>query len=176
VLLQILDDGRLTDSHGRTVDFKNTIIIMTSNIGSPHLIENANEKGEIAEHVRSKVMGELRVHFRPEFLNRVDEIVFFKPLTLPEIKRIIELQLKLLRARLSDRHLELELTEAAKDYIAQEGYDPVYGARPLKRFLQRHLESALSRQILAGSIPEGSRVKVDFKKGQLTFDSSPLGA
>jgi ATP-dependent Clp protease ATP-binding subunit ClpB len=176
VLLQILDDGRLTDSHGRTVDFKNTIIIMTSNIGSPHLIENANEKGEIAERVRSKVMGELRVHFRPEFLNRVDEIVLFKPLTLPEIKRIIELQLKLLRARLSDRHLELELTEAAKDYIAQEGYDPVYGARPLKRFLQRHLESALSRQILAGSIPEGSRVKVDFKKGQLTFDSSPLGA
>jgi ATP-dependent Clp protease ATP-binding subunit ClpB len=175
VLLQILDDGRLTDSHGRTVDFKNTIIIMTSNIGSPHLIENANEKGEIAEHVRNKVMGELRVHFRPEFLNRVDEIVLFKPLTLPEIKRIIELQLKLLRARLSDRHLELELTEAAKDYIAQEGYDPVYGARPLKRFLQRHLESALSRQILAGTIPEGSRVRVDFKKGQLTFDSAPLG-
>jgi ATP-dependent Clp protease ATP-binding subunit ClpB len=120
-------------------------------------------------------MGELRVHFRPEFLNRVDEIVLFKPLTLPEIKQIIELQLKLLRARLSDRHLELELTEAAKDYIAQEGYDPVYGARPLKRFLQRHLESALSRQILAGTIPEGSRVRVDFKKGQLTFDSAPLG-
>src|SRR6266481_2187759 len=174
VLLQILDDGRLTDSHGRTVDFKNTIIIMTSNIGSPHLIENANEKGEIAEHVRNKVMGELRVHFRPEFLNRVDEIVLFKPLTLSEIERIIDLQLKLLRVRLIERHLELELTEAAKEYIAREGYDPVYGARPLKRYLQRHLETALSRQILAGTIPENSRVTVDFKKGQLTFESVPI--
>ena len=174
VLLQILDDGRLTDSHGRTVDFKNTIIIMTSNIGSPYLIENASEKGEIAEHVRSKVMAELRVHFRPEFLNRVDEIVLFKPLTLSEIKRIIDLQLKLLRVRLSERHLELELTDAAKEYIAREGYDPVYGARPLKRFLQRHLETALSRQILAGTIPEGSRITADFKKGHLTFESVPL--
>jgi ATP-dependent Clp protease ATP-binding subunit ClpB len=174
ILLQILDDGRLTDSHGRTVDFKNTIIIMTSNIGSPHLIENASETGEIEEQVRSKVMGELRIHFRPEFLNRVDEIVLFKPLTLSELKRIIDLQLKLLRARLSERHLELELTEAAKEYIAREGYDPVYGARPLKRFLQRHLETALSRRILAGTIPENSRVTVDFKKGQLTFESVPL--
>jgi ATP-dependent Clp protease ATP-binding subunit ClpB len=174
VLLQILDDGRLTDSHGRTVDFKNTIIIMTSNTGSHYLIENASEKGEIEERVRSKVMGELRLHFRPEFLNRVDEIVLFKPLTLSEIKRIIDLQLKLLRVRLSERHLELELTEAAKEYIAREGYDPVYGARPLKRFLQRHLESALSRQILAGTIPENSRVTVDFKRGQLTFESVPL--
>jgi ATP-dependent Clp protease ATP-binding subunit ClpB len=174
VLLQILDDGRLTDSQGRTVDFKNTIIIMTSNIGSPLLIEDASEKGVIAEHVRSKVMAELRMHFRPEFLNRVDEIVLFKPLTLSEIKRIIDLQLKLLRVRLSDRHLELELTEAAKEYIAREGYDPVYGARPLKRFLQRHLETALSRQILAGTIAENSRVTVDFKKGQLTFESVPL--
>jgi ATP-dependent Clp protease ATP-binding subunit ClpB len=174
VLLQILDDGRLTDSHGRTVDFKNTIIIMTSNIGSPLLIENASETGEIAESVRKKVMGELRLHFRPEFLNRVDEIVLFKPLTLSEIKRIIDLQLELLRARLSERHLELELTEAAKEYIAREGYDPVYGARPLKRFLQRHLETALSRQILAGTIPENSRVTVDFKKGQLTFEAVPL--
>jgi ATP-dependent Clp protease ATP-binding subunit ClpB len=174
VLLQILDDGRLTDSHGRTVDFKNTIIIMTSNIGSHYLIENASEKGEIEERVRSKVMGELRVHFRPEFLNRVDEIVLFKPLTLSEIKRIIDLQLKLLRVRLSERRLELDLTEGAKEYIAREGYDPVYGARPLKRFLQRHLESALSRQILAGTIPENSRVTVDFKSGQLTFESVPL--
>jgi ATP-dependent Clp protease ATP-binding subunit ClpB len=174
VLLQILDDGRLTDSHGRTVDFKNAIIIMTSNIGSPHLIENASETGEIADSVRKKVMGELRLHFRPEFLNRVDEIVLFKPLTLSEIKRIIDLQLKLLRVRLSERHLDLELTEAAKEYIAREGYDPVYGARPLKRFLQRHLETALSRQILAGTIPENSRVTVDFKRGQMTFESVPL--
>ena len=174
VLLQILDDGRLTDSQGRTVDFKNTIIIMTSNIGSPLLIEDASEKGEIAEQVRNKVMAELRMHFRPEFLNRVDEIVLFKPLTLPELKRIIELQLKLLRVRLSERHLELELTEAAKEYIGREGYDPVYGARPLKRFLQRHLESALSRKILAGTIAENSRVTVDLKKGQLTFETEPL--
>ncbi|MBV9642917.1 MAG: ATP-dependent chaperone ClpB [Verrucomicrobia bacterium] len=174
VLLQILDDGRLTDSQGRTVDFKNTIIIMTSNIGSPLLIEDASEKGEIAEQVRNKVMAELRMHFRPEFLNRVDEIVLFKPLTLPELKRIIELQLKLLRLRLSERHLELELTEAAKEYIGREGYDPVYGARPLKRFLQRHLESALSRKILAGTIAENSRVTVDLKKGQLTFETEPL--
>src|SRR5258708_7934768 len=174
VLLQILDDGRLTDSHGRTVDFKNTIIIMTSNIGSPHLIENASETGEIAESVRKKVMNELRLHFRPEFLNRVDEIVLFKPLTLSEIKPIIDLQLKLLRAPLSERHLELELIEAAKEYIAREGYDPVYGARPLKRFLQRHLETALSRQILAATIQENSRVTVDFKKGQLSFESVPL--
>jgi ATP-dependent Clp protease ATP-binding subunit ClpB len=175
VLLQILDDGRLTDSQGRTVDFKNTIIIMTSNIGSPHLIENASEEGEIAEHTRNKVMGELRIHFRPEFLNRVDEIVLFKPLTLSEIKRIIDLQLKLLRVRLSDRHLELELSEAAKDYIAHEGYDPVYGARPLKRFLQRQLETALSRRILAGAIQEHSRVTVDVQKDQLTFETEPLG-
>jgi len=118
--------------------------------------------------------GELRIHFRPEFLNRVDEIVLFKPLTLSEIKRIIDLQLKLLRVRLSERHLDLELTEAAKEYIARQGYDPVYGARPLKRFLQRHLETVLSRQILAGTIPENSLVTVSFKKGQLTFESVPL--
>jgi ATP-dependent Clp protease ATP-binding subunit ClpB len=174
VLLQILDDGRLTDSQGRTVDFKNTIIIMTSNLGSPYLIENASEKGEIAEHVRNKVMAELRIHFRPEFLNRVDEIVLFKPLTLPEIKRIVDLQIKLLRVRLSERHLELDLSEAAKEFIAREGYDPVYGARPLKRFLQRQLETALSRRILAGTIQEHSRVIVGVKKDQLTFETEPL--
>jgi ATP-dependent Clp protease ATP-binding subunit ClpB len=174
VLLQILDDGRLTDSQGRTVDFKNTIIIMTSNIGSLHLVENASESGEIDESVRTRVMAELRAHFRPEFLNRVDEIVLFKPLTLVEIKRIIELQLKLLRFRLRDRRLELELTDAAKEYIAREGYDPVYGARPLKRFLQRHIETALSRRILAGTIPENSRITVDFKKGELIFETTAL--
>src|SRR6058998_2649143 len=163
VLLQILDDGRLTDGQGRTVDFKNTVIIMTSNIGSPHLIENASDTGEIAEHVRKKVMNEMRAHFRPEFLNRVDEIVLFKPLTLSEIKRIVELQLKLLRARLADRHIELDLSDAAKEYIAQEGYDPVYGARPLKRFLQRQVETPLSRQILASDVRDNSRVTVEFK-------------
>ena len=169
VMLQILDDGRLTDNQGRTVDFKNTIIIMTSNIGSPHLIENATETGEIAENVRRKVMNELRANFRPEFLNRVDEIVLFKPLTLAEIEKIVELQLTLLRQRLADRHIELELTEAAKTHVAREGYDPVYGARPLKRFLQRHLETALSRKLLSGDIRDHSRVTVDFKNGELAF-------
>jgi ATP-dependent Clp protease ATP-binding subunit ClpB len=174
VLLQILDDGRLTDSQGRTVDFKNTLIIMTSNIGSPHLLENVSESGEIAEAVRKRVMNELRGHFRPEFLNRVDEIVLFKPLTLAEIKRIVDLLLKLLRQRLAERHIELELSDAAKEHIAREGYDPVYGARPLKRFLQRRLETALSRKLLSGEIADRSRVSVELKKGELAFESKPL--
>ncbi len=127
-LLQILDDGRLTDSQGRTIDFKNTIIIMTSNIGSRHLIENASDIiGEIAEDTRDKVMSELRAHFRPEFLNRVDEIVLFKPLTLKEIERIVDLQLGLLRSRLAERHIDLQLSETAKELLARRGYDPVYG-------------------------------------------------
>jgi ATP-dependent Clp protease ATP-binding subunit ClpB len=174
VLLQILDDGRLTDNQGRTVDFKNTIIIMTSNIGSPLLIENASEKGEIAEGVRRQVLAELRAHFRPEFLNRVDEVVLFKPLTLAEIGKIVELQLKLLRQRLADRHIELELTQAAKEHVAREGYDPVYGARPLKRFLQRHLETGLSRKLLAGEVKDHTRVTMDLKDGELTFTAKPL--
>ena len=174
VLLQILDDGRLTDSQGRTVDFKNTLIIMTSNIGSLHLVENASETGEIAEHVRKNVMAELRAHFRPEFLNRVDDIVLFKSLTLSEIKRIVELQLKLLRARLADRHIELELTEPAKEHAAREGYDPVYGARPLKRYLQRHIETPLSRKLISGEIGDHSRIVVDFKSGELVFRSTAL--
>ena len=174
VLLQILDDGRLTDNQGRTVDFKNSIIIMTSNIGSPLLIENASETGQTAEHVRKKVMAELRASFRPEFLNRVDDIVLFKPLTLSEIKRIVDLQLNLLRARLADRHINLELADAAREFIAREAYDPVYGARPLKRFLQRHVETPLSRKILSGDVRDNSRVTVEFKKGELVFESTPL--
>jgi len=176
VFLQILDDGRLTDSQGRTVDFKNTIIIMTSNIGSPHLLENVSDTGEITESVRKKVMNELRAHFRPEFLNRVDEIVLFKPLTLAEITKIVELLLGLLRLRLADRHIELGLSDAAKEHIAREGYDPVYGARPLKRYLQRQLETALSRKLLAGEITDHSRVTVDLKKGELVFESKAVKA
>ncbi|HTY87702.1 MAG TPA: ATP-dependent chaperone ClpB [Candidatus Acidoferrum sp.] len=174
VLLQILDDGRLTDNQGRTVDFKNSIIIMTSNIGSPLLIENASESGEIAEGVRRKVMAELRAHFRPEFLNRVDETVLFKPLTLAEIGKIVDLQLALLRQRLADRQIELELTEAAREDVARQGYDPVYGARPLKRFLQRHLETALARKLLSGDIRDHTRVTVDHQNGELTFTTAPL--
>lgn len=172
VLLQILDDGRLTDSHGRTVDFKNTIIIMTSNIGSMHLLENAAESGDIAESTRDKVFSELRGHFRPEFLNRVDEIVLFKPLTLDETKQIVSLQLALLHQRLADRHIILTLSEAAKDAVARAGYDPVYGARPLKRYLQREVETVLARKLIAGEIADRSRVTVDTKNGQLTFSVS----
>jgi ATP-dependent Clp protease ATP-binding subunit ClpB len=171
VFLQILDDGRLTDSQGRTVDFRNTIIIMTSNIGSPLLIENASETGEIQENIRTQVLAELRRHFRPEFLNRVDDTVLFKPLTLDDIKKIVDLQLALLRARLADRHITLDLTDAAKEHVAREGYDPVYGARPLKRFLQRALETPLSRQLISGQITDNTRVTVEFKKGELTFAS-----
>jgi len=169
ILLQILDDGRLTDSPGRTVAFKNPPSSMTSNIGSPYPLENASETGEIAEGVRRKVLADLRAHFRPEFLNRVDEIVLFKPLALAEIKKIVDLQLQLLRQRLADRHIELALTDAAREHIARSGYDPVYGARPLKRFLQRHLETTLSRKLLAGEITDHSRVTVDCKNGELVF-------
>jgi ATP-dependent Clp protease ATP-binding subunit ClpB len=171
VFLQILDDGRLTDSQGRVVDFKNTIIIMTSNIGSPLLIENASESGEIQEDIRRKVMAELRAHFRPEFLNRVDDTVLFKPLTLADIKKIVELQLTLLRARLADRHITLDLSDAAKEHLAREGYDPVYGARPLKRFLQRALETPLSRQLISGAVTDHSRVTIEFKRGELLFEA-----
>ncbi len=173
IFLQILDDGRLTDSQGRTVDFRNTILIMTSNIGSPLLIENASRTGEIDEDVRKKVLAELRAHFRPEFLNRVDEIVLFKPLTLDDIKKIVEILLGLLRSRLAERHIELELTDPAKEHLAREGYDPVYGARPLKRFLQRAIETPLSRKLIAGEVTDHTRVAVEFKKGELTFAATP---
>ena len=174
VLLQILDDGRLTDSQGRTINFKNTLIIMTSNIGSPLLIENASETGEIAEDARQKVMAKLRAHFRPEFLNRVDDIVLFRPLTLAELKRIVDLQLDLLRSRLAERNIEISLSDAAKEYIAREGYDPVYGARPLKRFLQRRIETPLSRKLIAGEIADGSHISVELKAEELVFATTFL--
>jgi ATP-dependent Clp protease ATP-binding subunit ClpB len=170
VLLQILDDGRVTDAQGRTVDFKNTVIIMTSNIGSHHLLEGVNDRGEISEQARTSVLRELRTHFRPEFLNRVDDIVLFRPLTLPEIKRIVDLQTEDLRRRLADRGVHLELTEAAKELVARQGFDPVYGARPLKRFLQHELESRLGRALIAGEVHDGARLIVDVKAGALTID------
>jgi ATP-dependent Clp protease ATP-binding subunit ClpB len=174
VLLQILDDGRLTDSHGRTVDFKNTLIIMTSNVGSPYLIENANDQGEIADGVRRQVLAELRAQFRPEFLNRVDELVLFKPLTLEETKRIVDLQLRLLSLRLAERQITVELTDAAKEHVARNGYDPVYGARPLKRFLQRHVETPLARMLLAEDAGDRHRISVNVARGELTFDATPI--
>jgi ATP-dependent Clp protease ATP-binding subunit ClpB len=170
VLLQILDDGRVTDSHGHTVDFKNTVIIMTSNIGSMHLLEGVTPTGEITERARDQVMRDLRSHFRPEFLNRVDDIVLFKPLRLEEIERIVDLQTEDLRRRLTDRGVRLELTEAAREHVARQGYDPVYGARPLKRYLQHELESRIARALVAGEVTDGSLVRVDAKGGQLMVE------
>ena len=161
-LLQLLDDGRLTDSQGRTVDFKNTVVIMTSNIGSAHLEEGLSDTGgEIPEEIRKDVMGHLRVHFRPEFLNRIDDVVLFKPLTLAEIEIIVGLILQDLGHRLVDRGIDLEITEAARHHIAKEGYDPVYGARPMKRYLQHELETRIARGLIAGEFAEGAHLLVD---------------
>jgi ATP-dependent Clp protease ATP-binding subunit ClpB len=161
VLLQILDDGRVTDAQGRTVSFKNTVVIMTSNIGSPHLLEGVTRQGEITEQARTAVMREMRQHFRPEFLNRVDDIVLFKPLTLDEIKQIVGLLTEELRKRLAERNITLELTEEACAFIAQKGFDPVYGARPLRRFLQHELETRIGRALIAGNVLEGATIRVD---------------
>jgi len=171
VLLQILDDGRLTDAQGRTVNFKNTVIIMTSNIGAPHLMEGITNAGEIREAAREAVLREMRLHFRPEFLNRVDEIVLFKPLRLEEIKRIVDLLADQLRSRLAERRISLEITDPAKEFIAREGYDPVFGARPLKRVLQRELETRIGRALVAGDILDGAILHVEVKKGQLAIRS-----
>jgi ATP-dependent Clp protease ATP-binding subunit ClpB len=170
VLLQIMEDGRLTDSQGHTVDFKNAVIIMTSNIGSPYLLEGLNKKGEIEETVKEKVMQALRSQFRPEFLNRVDEIVLFKPLRLEEIKQIIDLLLQQIRERLKDRAIQLEITDETRTFVAQRAYDPVYGARPLKRFLQKEVETALGKKILAGEIPDQSTVTLGVSKDELVFN------
>jgi ATP-dependent Clp protease ATP-binding subunit ClpB len=167
VLLQILDDGRVTDAQGRTVDFKNTVIIMTSNIGSTFLLEGVTADGQIEKGARDAVLRELRVHFRPEFLNRVDDIVLFKPLTLPEIERIVDLQVEELRRRLASRRIALELTAAARRHVAAAAYDPVYGARPLKRYLQHQLETRIGRAIIGGEIGEGMTVRVDAGDGAL---------
>jgi len=175
ILLQILDDGRLTDNQGRTVDFKNTIIIMTSNIGSQYLIDEITESGVIPTSAREQVMKELKIRFRPEFLNRIDEIVIFKPLTLEEIKKIVDLQLVQLRSRLADRHMELELKDSAREYIAREGYDAVYGARPLKRFIQKNIETAISKKILSGEIRDHQKIIIDFSDNQLIIKTEAFG-
>ena len=175
-LLQLLDDGRLTDAQGRVVDFKNVVVIMTSNIGSPHLVEGLTSKGEIAESVREQVRGELRAHFRPEFLNRIDDVVLFKPLTLAEIEELVELLIDELRQRLAAKRIELAVTAPARRHIAHAGFDPVYGARPLKRFLQRELETRIARLLVAGDMPEGSRVEVVLEEGQLAVRHQPLEA
>ncbi len=181
IMLQILEDGRLTDSQGRTVDFKNTVIIMTSNIGSHFLLAGVTENGEVTENARLRVMEELRTAMRPEFLNRVDEIVLFAPLSLPQLERIVDLQVALLRGRLRERDIELELTEAARHHLARAGYDPVYGARPLKRLIQRTLETRIARALIAGEIKNGSVVQVDVESDQIvvrpkTAAPQPVGA
>ena len=167
VLLQVLDDGRITDSQGRTVDFKNTILIMTSNIGSPYLLEGIEENGEIKQEARDAVERDLRAHFRPEFLNRLDEMIMFKPLTKENIGGIVELLLADLNKRLKDQELSIELTKAAKDYIIEGGYDPVYGARPLKRYVQKYVETLTAKLILAGNISAGSRIVIDVENDEL---------
>ena len=168
-LLQLLDDGRLTDSQGRTVDFRNSIVIMTSNIGSMHLLDGIDADGTLKEGARERVMEELRGHFRPEFLNRVDETVVFLPLRRDQISRIVDLQLARLRKRLEDRKIKLDMTDAARSFIGEAGYDPVYGARPLKRYVQQAVETPLARQIVGGKIRDGQRVTVDVKDEALTF-------
>ena len=165
ILLQVLDDGRITDSQGRMVDFKNTIIILTSNLGSPYILDGINEAGEVSEEARKLVEGELHRHFRPEFLNRLDEIIFYKPLTKNEIGRIVDLMLKDLNRRLSDKQLSVTLTEAAKAYVIEEGYDPVYGARPLKRFIQRRIETLIARKLISDDVPPRSRLEADIENG-----------
>ena len=168
VLLQVLDDGRITDSQGRTVDFKNTILIMTSNIGSTYLLDGIEENGDIKQEARDLVDRDLRGHFRPEFLNRLDEIIMFKPLTKDNIGGIVELLLDDLNRRLKDQELSLALTKAAKDYIIEGGYDPVYGARPLKRYIQKYVETLTAKLILSGDIRANDRIVIDVENGELT--------
>ncbi len=167
ILLQVLDDGRITDSQGRTVDFKNTIIILTSNLGSEYILEGIQENGEISEDAKQKVRELLKHSFRPEFLNRLDEIIFYKPLQKAQISKILDLLIKDLENRLEDKHIKLDLTESAKDYLIDNGYDEVYGARPLKRFVQKKLETLIAKKILMGEILPRTTVKIDCENGEL---------
>ena len=167
-LLQVLDDGRLTDGQGRTVDFRNTVIIMTSNIGSEYLLDGVTSGGEIKPDARERIMAAVRAQFRPEFLNRLDDIVLFKPLTLPEIERIVDLMFNDLRTRLAERQMTLKVTEEARRYIAEKGFDPVYGARPLRRFIEHDVETRIGRALLAGDVRDGAVIRVGLENGDLT--------
>ena len=175
VMLQILDDGRLTDGHGRTVDFKNTVVIMTSNVGSQLILSyRGGDDAKAYEAMKREVLEALSQQFRPEFLNRVDDIVVFHSLTRENLKHIVEIQLAILRARLAEHHITMELTDRAKDYFAEAGYDPTYGARPLKRLLQKELETALGRKMLAGELKDHSSVVVDHGPAGLTLEATPV--
>ena len=168
VLLQVLDDGRITDSQGRTVDFKNTIIIMTSNLGSQYLLDGIDADGNISPQAESEVMEELQGHFRPEFLNRLDEIILFKPLSKNNIGGIIHLLMNELNERLADRELRVELTDEAEQFIVDHGYDPIYGARPLKRYLQKYVETLSAKLILADQVAAGDTIQIEVTDGELT--------
>ena len=167
VLLQVLDDGRITDSQGRTVDFKNTIIILTSNIGSAYLLEGVDGNGSISDEARENTMADLRASFRPEFLNRLDEIILFKPLTKENISGIISILLQELNERLKDKELRAELTDRAVEFIANEAYEPAFGARPLKRYLQKNVETLLAKNILGGNVSMGDVLLIDEEEGSL---------
>ena len=169
ILLQVLDDGRITDSQGRTVDFKNTILILTSNLGSQFLLDGIGADGEISSEAREQVQALLRRTFRPEFLNRLDEIVFYKPLTRDNITAIIDLQIDALNRRLADKQITCRLTEAAKQYIIDAAYDPQFGARPLRRYVQHTVETLLARRLLEGSILPGQTLAVDVENGELVI-------
>ena len=171
ILLQVLDDGRITDSQGRTVDFKNTVIILTSNLGSQFLLDGIGTDGEISQEARDQVNELLKRSFRPEFLNRLDEIVFYKPLTKENVTHIIDLMVTDLNRRLEDKQLTVELTPAAKDHIIEAAYDPIYGARPLRRYLQHTVETLISRKIVSDQVEPGSRITVECRDGELTVDS-----
>ncbi len=167
ILLQILDDGRITDSQGRTVDFKNTIIILTSNLGSQYLLDGVTASGEIREEALAAVMSELRRSFRPEFLNRLDETICFRPLTKENLRGIIDILTQSLRSRLQEKTLDLSITDAAKDYVIDAAFDPAYGARPLKRFLQSRVETLVARKLLADELAPGSTFTIDVEDGEL---------
>ena len=169
ILLQMLDDGRITDSQGRTVNCKNTVIIMTSNIGSHFLLQSTATDGRLEEDIKDQVFKELRGHFRPEFLNRVDDIVLFKPLTQSDIVKIVDKMIKILQNRLAEQNLSLQLTDAAKNYLAEQGYDPVYGARPLKRFIQKNIETKIAREIIAGHVSEQGSMTIDYDGNELVL-------
>ena len=171
MLLQVLDDGRITDSQGRTVDFKNTILIMTSNIGAHYLLEGIDEKGEISEQAEGMVMNDLRAHFRPEFLNRLDETILFKPLTKDNIGGIIHLIIKDLNKRLADKELTIALTDEAEQFVIENAYDPVYGARPLKRYIQKYVETLAAKLILADEVAAGNTIQIAVRDGALVAEA-----
>ncbi|HEY3749472.1 MAG TPA: AAA family ATPase, partial [Pseudonocardiaceae bacterium] len=175
-LLQVLDDGHITDARGRTVNFRNTVIIMTSNVGSDHLVAGATGTGDIKPEARERVMAELRAHFRPEFLNRIDDIILFKPLGTAQIERIVDLQFEELRQRLAARGITAEMTAAARLLIAERGFDPVYGARPLRRYMAHEVETRIAKALLRGDLTDGAAVRVDVRDDELVVHHNPQPA